>query len=76
MSGLLPPSRWHLGKNRAGLRETERGKYCLGKTEGGIKEIGGSEEEEETYISWAQLRLTPDFTFYLFFWRRHELRQL
>ena len=48
MSGLLPPSRWHLGKNRAGLRETERGKYCLGKTEGGIKEIGGSEEEEET----------------------------
>ena len=27
VSGLLPPSRWHLGKNRAGQRETERGKY-------------------------------------------------
>ena len=26
VSGLLP-SRWHLGKNRAGRRETERGKY-------------------------------------------------
>ena len=27
VSGLLPPSRWHLGKNRAGRRETERGKH-------------------------------------------------
>ena len=27
VSGLLPLSRWHLGKNRAGRRETERGKY-------------------------------------------------
>ena len=47
VSGLLTPSRWHLGKNRAGRRETEVGKYsCLGKTEGGMKEIGCSEEEE------------------------------
>ena len=29
VSGLLPPSRWHLGKNRAGRRETERGKYSV-----------------------------------------------
>ena len=29
MSGLLPPSRWHLGKNRAGRREAERGKYSV-----------------------------------------------
>ena len=29
VSGLLPPSRWYLGKNRAGRRETERGKYSL-----------------------------------------------
>ena len=27
VSGLLPPSSWHWGKNRAGRRETERGKY-------------------------------------------------
>ena len=27
MSGLPPLSRWHLGKKRAGRRETERGKY-------------------------------------------------
>ena len=27
VSGLLPPSRWHLSKNRAGRRETEMGKY-------------------------------------------------
>ena len=26
VSGLLPPPRWHLGKNRAGRRETDRGK--------------------------------------------------
>ena len=48
MSGLLPPSRWHLGKNRAGRRETERGEYSLGKTDGGREKIGCSEEEEET----------------------------
>ena len=29
VSGLLPPSRWHLGKNRAGRRETERGKHSV-----------------------------------------------
>ena len=29
VSGLLPPSRWHLGKNRAGRKETERGKYSV-----------------------------------------------
>ena len=29
VSGLLPPSRWHSGKNRAGRRETERGKYSV-----------------------------------------------
>ena len=30
VSGLLPPSRWHLGKNRAGRRETERrAKYSV-----------------------------------------------
>ena len=29
VSGLLPPSRWHLGKNRVGRRETERGKYSV-----------------------------------------------
>ena len=29
VSGLLPPSRWHLGKNRAGRRETERGEYYV-----------------------------------------------
>ena len=29
VSGLLPPSRWHLGKNRDGRRETERGKYSV-----------------------------------------------
>ena len=29
VSGLLPPSCWHLGKNRAGRRETERGKYSV-----------------------------------------------
>ena len=29
VSGLLPPSRLHLGKNRAGRRETERGKYSV-----------------------------------------------
>ena len=29
VSGLLPPLRWHLGKNRAGRRETERGKYSV-----------------------------------------------
>ena len=29
VSGMLPPSRWHLGKNRAGRRETERGKYSV-----------------------------------------------
>ena len=28
-SGLLPPSRWHLGNNRAGRRETERGKCSV-----------------------------------------------
>ena len=29
VSGLLAPSRWHLGKNRAVRRETERGKYSV-----------------------------------------------
>ena len=29
VSELLPISRWHLGKNRAGRRETERGKYSV-----------------------------------------------
>ena len=29
MSGLLPRSRWHLGKNWAWRRETERGKYSV-----------------------------------------------
>ena len=29
VSGLLPPSRWQLGKNRAARRETERGKYSV-----------------------------------------------
>ena len=29
VSGLVPPSRWLLGKNRAGRRETERGKYSV-----------------------------------------------
>ena len=29
VSGLLPPSRRHLGNNRAGRRETERGKYSV-----------------------------------------------
>ena len=29
VSRLLPPSRWHLGKNRAGRRETKRGKYSV-----------------------------------------------
>ena len=29
VSGLLPPSRWHLGKNRVWRRETKRGKYSV-----------------------------------------------
>ena len=29
ISELLPLSRWHLGKNRAVRRETERGKYSV-----------------------------------------------
>ena len=29
VSGLLPPSRWHLGKNQAGRREAKRGKYSV-----------------------------------------------
>ena len=29
VSGLLPVSRWHFGKNRAERRETERGKYYV-----------------------------------------------
>ena len=29
VSGLLPPSRWHLGKNWDGRRETENGKYSV-----------------------------------------------
>ena len=29
VSGLLPPSRWHLGRNRAGRRKTEREKYSV-----------------------------------------------
>ena len=29
VSGLLPPSRWHLGENRARRRETERGEYSV-----------------------------------------------
>ena len=36
VSGLLPPSRWHLGKNRAGRRETERENTLFGKN-GGCK---------------------------------------
>lgn len=35
MSGLLPPSPWHLGKYRAGRREMERGKYSVWETERG-----------------------------------------
>ena len=29
MAGRLPPSRWHVGNNRAGRKETERGKYSV-----------------------------------------------
>ena len=29
VSGLLPPSRWPLGKSRAGRRETKRGKHSV-----------------------------------------------
>ena len=32
VSGLLPPSGWHLCKNRAGRRKTERGKYSVWET--------------------------------------------
>ena len=49
MSGLLPPSPWHLGKYRAGRREKEEGEIlCLGKTEGGRLDIRRSEEDKET----------------------------
>ena len=47
VSGLLPPSRWHLGKKRAGRMKTER-VNTRAKTEDGREEIGCSEEEEET----------------------------
>ena len=40
VSGLLPPSRWHLGKYRAGRREIGRGKYS--------KKIGGWKGESRT----------------------------
>ena len=49
VSGLLPHSRWHLGKNRAGRRETERGEHS-GKTEGGREEIGCSKERRRRRI--------------------------
>ena len=42
VSGLLPPSRWHLGKNRDGPRKMKN--ICLVKTERGKGEIGRSEE--------------------------------
>ena len=45
VSGLLPLSRWHLGKNRAGRREVERGKYSVWEN---AEKIGRWEEEEET----------------------------
>ena len=60
--GLLPPSRRHLGKNRAGRRETERGKYSRknGGWNGGNRMLrrkgGDAGGVERLLIKFAQLQ--------------------
>ena len=49
VSGLLPPSRWHLARSPGWAKGEGEGKIiCLGKTEGRREKTRRSEEEEET----------------------------
>ena len=59
-STLLPPSRWHLGKTGLGKGGRRAGNFCLGKTEGGMEEIGGSQKEGRRKIRKAAHEIRTD----------------
>ena len=61
VSGLLPPSRWHLGKNRVERRETEKVKYSVWekrRVEG--RKSNGREKRRQTRIRRAAQKTRTD----------------